>query len=70
MRDFRRGDIIWTKNHRADMNNVYHSIVTGWEIRFQGQKSEIFWKTKDHGYVSEHLAGHTREQAIKLCRPR
>ena len=69
MRDFRKGDIIWTKNQRADMNNVYHCTVIGWEIRFQDQKSEVFFKTKNHGWVSEHKAGHTREQALELWLP-
>lgn len=66
MRDFRNGDIIWFKNPRADMNNVCHCTVTVWEIRFNGKQSEVFWKTKNHGWVSENLAGHTREQALEL----
>jgi len=70
MRDFRIGDTIWTKNPRADMNNVYHDIVVSFELRIYLNGGEIFWKTLNHGWVSEHLAAHTREEALKLSQER
>lgn len=44
-------------------------MITGWELRFQGKESELFYHTKNHGWVSEHKSGHTREQAIELWLP-
>lgn len=65
-RDFKSGDTIWFKNPKAGMSNINHSMVTTWKLVFRGDSSELFYQTKNNGWVSEHNAAHSKEEALQL----
>ena len=63
---FKCGDEIWFKNPRATMNRIIHAQVLAQELHVTKSGCEVRYKTKNHGWISEHYAGETEEQAVVL----